>query len=86
MLGHDGLGQGLVPTIRSIAHHTKRPVLHVQHLATKAWMHFADENAMDHPLAVRKTLRLPLTKDGPWFAWSIREISPRKTRIHKKAS
>jgi hypothetical protein len=82
MIGHDGLGQGLVPTIRCIARLTQRPVLHVQHLATKARLHFADETALNHPVAARDTARTPFTEDGPWFAWAIRDLHSRKTRIH----
>ena len=82
MIGHDGLGQGLVPTIRCIARLTQRPVLHVQHLATEARLHFADETAVNHPVAARDTARAPLTEDGPWFAWAIREIHSQRTRTH----
>ncbi|WP_123784163.1 hypothetical protein [Corallococcus macrosporus] len=80
MIGHDGLGQGLVPTITCIARITQRPVLHVQHLAMKARLHFADESAVCHPVDVHDTLCAPFTEGGPWFAWAVRKIRLRRVR------
>jgi hypothetical protein len=71
-VGHAGLGQGLVPTLQSIAATASAPALHVQHLSGQGGhLHFVDENGRSVPRPVRDAL----IEGEPWFSTAVREVA-----------
>lgn len=73
-IGHSGMGQGLIPAMRSVAHYSRCPVVHSQHLKgyKNRNIHFVDSNEYQHSQEVTAN---PLIWDQDvWAGWALRSI------------
>jgi hypothetical protein len=73
-LGHGGMGQGLIPAMRSVAGEGNCPVVHSQHLS--GWygrsLHFVDRQGEQLSTLVDED---HLVLHGSlWAAWTVREV------------
>jgi hypothetical protein len=73
-LGHSGMGQGLIPAMRSLSAEGKCAVGHSQHLS--GWygrnLHFLDAREEQRSVAVEEN-RL-LKRGSLWAGWAVREL------------
>ncbi len=73
-VGHTGMGQGLIPAMKSVASQGRCPVAHSQHL--KSWcgrsLHFVDSRGAQQSVAVDED---HVVEHGSlWSAWREREV------------
>lgn len=73
-IGHAGMGQGLIPAMRSLAMEGNCSVGHAQHLSD--WygrsLHFVDRQG--EQLSVQTTADCLVENDSLWAAWTVRKI------------
>jgi hypothetical protein len=73
-LGHCGMGQGLIPAMKSLARSAGAAIGHSQH-TTDWWgrqFHFVDASAGQHSVAVDETQ--VISSDDTWAAWYPRTV------------
>lgn len=75
VLGHGGMGCGLVPAMRVLARNTNSPVAlsqHVKHDGNGRRKHYVDSGAVSQPLPESQN-RISIDS-GLWASWSVRMI------------
>lgn len=72
VVGHAGIGQGLVPSLKAMNSATEAPVVHAQHLTTKAKMHMVTAQGASIPVPTQANV---IASSNPiWAAATVRSI------------
>ena len=75
-LGHSGMGQGLIPSMRRLAADGTCSVAHSQHLSYSYGrsVHFVDTTGVQHSTPVEEENLVEC--ESLWAGWALREIAP----------